>query len=1169
MKLKTLTGKIIFHTIVVSISIGIIFSAVNFYQNREYLINSKISEKEVHLNLFAQAIQMRVDELKKDVSFLASTPPISGVMRAYKNGGKDPKDGSSKDLWLSRLEIIFKEMLYSQENYTQIRYIGNFNGGRELLRVDRDGAKVFRVEDRFLQQKENEFYFKEIVESTPGKAYLSGFSLNRERGKITYPLQMVLRGAIPLASDPNEIFGFVIVNVDYTAFFKDLKSLQVEWGDFYVLDEDNKVILNSKSDSKLVTKENSNIKEIFKENQEVLKIIEKHKMSYDAKTHHFKNGIYLTKLIQFDTLNPNRHLYIIANIEKSYLMDQVFSGLVKNFLLVTLLTSLSVFMSLLFARSIAKPIMHLMNLTRKIEAGAKLEYFNEEIKSNDEIAELTKTLINMSKDIVKKNYLMEAQQKALDSSAIVAETDLKGRITYVNEKFIDISQFSEEELIGQDHRIVNSGYHPKEFFTEMWKTISRGSIWKAEVKNKAKDGSYYWVDTTVYPVKDENGKMFKYVAIRFDITERKRIEEELKLASESAIRSMNFRTEFLANMSHEIRTPLNNIIGLADVLHDMPLDENSKKYVNSLRSSGDSLLNLINDILDLSKIDSGQLELEAQVFDLEELMEQVADAMAVNAHGKGVELNLFFGNQVPVEVVGDSLRTRQIVTNLLSNAVKFTEKGKVDLILKTEKQSNNLAFVSIEVIDTGMGIKEENIENIFKSYGQADAHISKKFGGTGLGLNIVKELVELMNGNLELQSEFGKGSSFKCVLPMKIAKTTKSKMEQFSSLFANKKVMLVEESEANINILSEYFNTWNINLEISRNRKELLEKCENSNFELIIFNHMIESSKATELALEVQQKFNLDRFLFMYTTDLRKQNFDDLKAFDNVGYLFKPIKRNDLAEEISKIFSLERLGKILISTRTEKEFNELQRKLSSLNLEIYHANSLDISKKLIVEHNIDSVLCNFSFTDNSAISFIEDLRNDNINTYVTFISDVVREDIMLKMKRYSNTQLLFPPLDEIIFNETIKASVLVGHNFNVQESVLKLSSIEGLRILIAEDTKVNRQLLQIYLKDEGHELVFVENGDEAVAAFKKTKFDIVLMDMQMPVMDGYDATKLIRKWEMEKSLKNVPIIALTANAFAEDKQKAFQLGCTDYLTKPIKKDVLLNSLLKYSLDLAS
>jgi len=488
---------------------------------------------------------------------------------------------------------------------------------------------------------------------------------------------------------------------------------------------------------------------------------------------------------------------------------------------------------------------------------------------------------------------LEFQKYSLDEHAIVSISDVEGKITYANEKFCMASGYNQMELLGQDHRIVNSGEHPPDFFEELWQTIESGKVWRGEIKNEAKDGKYYWVDATIVPFPNGAGKPFQYVAIRTDITERKRVEDYLNLLlqtqtdligrfspngvlnfvnksyadffgkeaeqligtsifnvmpqgeqkivktnlSQAGIDTPTFTTEnrlknfagkhktiewvnhvyfdeggniteiqsvgrdvsdirhahiraeaanlakssFLSTMSHEIRTPLNGVLGLTQLLKETQLDEDQHRKVNTILSSGQTLLSIVNDVLDMSKIEAGGLELEEKAFSLKEMISTIFSPFQTLADEKGIKLVVTSEIGADNIVKGDSVRLRQILWNLLSNAIKFTVQGQVTLtigIVDNNKGMSNLASGEKDCLfyffveDTGAGISADRIDAIFDAFTQEDSSITRTHGGTGLGLSIVKQLTELMGGTINADSELGNGTKFFVYIPFDVPTKT-------------------------------------------------------------------------------------------------------------------------------------------------------------------------------------------------------------------------------------------------------------------------------------------------------------------------------------------------------------------------------------------------------------
>lgn len=352
---------------------------------------------------------------------------------------------------------------------------------------------------------------------------------------------------------------------------------------------------------------------------------------------------------------------------------------------------------------------------------------------------------------------------ALDEHAIVAITDPQGRITYVNDKFCAISKYPRAELLGQDHRIINSSHHAPEFIRELWATIGRGGVWHGEIRNRAKDGSLYWVDTTIVPFLTEAGKPRQYVAIRADITERKRAEEVAGRLH--AIEEANrLKTEFLANMSHELRTPLNGIIGFGEVLlagRPGPLTPFQRDFLGDILNSGRHLLQLINDVLDLAKVEAGKMELHPVEFEVEKALNEVCSVCRGIAQKKRVTLQVRPDPSLR-QVTLDQKMFKQVLYNLISNAVKFNhEGGSVEIIA----QSVVGGRMQVAVKDRGIGIRQEDLPRLFREFEQLDSGPDRHYGGTGLGLALTRKLVEFQGGTITVESEIGVGSTFTVELP--------------------------------------------------------------------------------------------------------------------------------------------------------------------------------------------------------------------------------------------------------------------------------------------------------------------------------------------------------------------------------------------------------------------
>lgn len=376
--------------------------------------------------------------------------------------------------------------------------------------------------------------------------------------------------------------------------------------------------------------------------------------------------------------------------------------------------------------------------------------------------------------LLKQTAALTGFKAALDEHAIVTIVDAGGKITYVNDKFCAISRYSREELIGQDHRMVNSGYHPKALFRELWQTITDGRTWRCEIRNRAKDGTFYWVDTTIVPFRwaDRTGGA-QYIAIQADITTRKQAEADLldvnaqlQQAKVEADAANQAKSRFLANMSHEIRTPMNAILGYSQLmLRDSRLGPDAQENLKIMNRSGEHLLALINAVLDMSKIEAGRMEIHPATFRLAELFDSLVRMFRLRADAKGLRFDVVLDGESVPYVVADQGKLRQVLVNLLGNAVKFTQRGHVRLHATLSQRSANRLWLCASVEDTGLGMAEEEQEKLFQPFTQTGRNLNTQ-QGTGLGLAISREYARLIGGDLTCTSEPGAGSLFRLEVPV-------------------------------------------------------------------------------------------------------------------------------------------------------------------------------------------------------------------------------------------------------------------------------------------------------------------------------------------------------------------------------------------------------------------
>jgi len=507
----------------------------------------------------------------------------------------------------------------------------------------------------------------------------------------------------------------------------------------------------------------------------------------------------------------------------------------------------------------------------------------------------------------------ERLQSLISKNIIISTTNLKGVITSASEAYCKISGYSENELLGEPHNIIRHPDMPKEAFKDMWNTIKKGKVWKGNVKNRKKDGSFYWVYAVIEPVFNNNGEIISYVAIRTDITNAIALEEFTKKQDiliesktqqaneqrDKAIKALKSKDEFLANMSHEIRTPLNGILGFVNILKETIKDKKNKEYLEIIDSSSQHLLGIINDILDFSKIESGKLDIENLDFDTFLEFKSTISLYQAKAQEKNINIILNINPNLPKALKGDILRIKQVISNLLSNAIKFTNKNKnITIDINYE---NSLLKVSIK--DQGIGIAPKNINHIFNAFSQEDSSTTRKYGGTGLGLSISNELIKLMNGELKVKSELGIGSEFYFYIPLEIGEIhKKEKLEQKdTSLSGN--ILVVEDNKSNQMFMKVLLKKLNLDFDIANDGLEAIDMFKKNKYNAILMDENMPNMngiEATKHILHIEKENNLSHTpIIALTANALKGDREKFLEAGMDEYLTKPINKSKLIEVLN------------------------------------------------------------------------------------------------------------------------------------------------------------------------------------------------------------------------------------------------------------------------------
>jgi PAS domain S-box-containing protein len=460
----------------------------------------------------------------------------------------------------------------------------------------------------------------------------------------------------------------------------------------------------------------------------------------------------------------------------------------------------------------------------------QVEFWSYPQYRNGRIVGTVATFLDVTERVRSQEKLLKLSRAVENSPATVVITDRYGSIEYVNPKFTEIAGFLPEEAIGQNPRILSAGVQSKEFYRELWMTITAGQEWRGEFCNRKKNGEIHWEHASISPIRDEKGTITHFVAVKEDVTERKRVAEELQKAKDAADAANSHKSEFLANMSHEIRTPLNAIIGFSELALSGDLGRRHEEYAGKIYSAGKNLLGIVNDILDFSKVEAGKLKMEQTAFTLERAVADVLAVVQQKAQEKGLRLAVELPPELGGQLIGDPLRLGQVVINLLSNAIKFTEKGEVRLSVGLKEQTVDRVALSFCVSDTGIGLSADTLARLFQPFTQADGSTTRRFGGTGLGLSISKQLVELMGGEIWATSEPGQGSRFCFTAWFGIGMAAEAEAASAAADrepppdLTGRRLLLVEDNEVNRQLAIILLKGAGASVQVAVNGREAVEK---------------------------------------------------------------------------------------------------------------------------------------------------------------------------------------------------------------------------------------------------------------------------------------------------------------------------------------------------------
>jgi PAS domain S-box-containing protein len=620
-------------------------------------------------------------------------------------------------------------------------------------------------------------------------------------------------------------------------------------------------------------------------------------------------------------------------------------------------------------------------------------------------------------------------------------TDEQQRIIFFNQGAERVFGWRAGEIVGRDLAVLlparfRPGHAERVAGFQHGERAARRMGERGTIYAVRKDGSEFPAEATISK-SAADGRVI-LTAILQDISERKAYERELELAKERAEAAMQAKSMFLANMSHEIRTPLNAVIGMTSLLLHTRIDEEQRDYTETIRSSSEALLAIINDLLDYSKLEVGRLDLERHAFEVRRCIEEALDLLASSASEKGLDLAYMIEPGVPATILADATRLRQILVNLLSNAIKFTHHGEVVVTLSATPLGEASCRLAFAVRDTGIGIPPQRLDDIFRSFTQVDASTTRKYGGTGLGLTISRRLAEIMGGSLTVESEVGRGSTFTAGIVAEAFddQLAENVLRDRAATVRGRRLLVVDDNATNRRILVKQALLWGMEPQAAASAVEAIDLVRHGHpFDVAVLDMQMPDMDGARLAAELRRYRDRQALPLVLLTSVGQRQHDGAEGLTEFSaWLSKPIKPAALLEALQQV-----LGK-----RPGSEARQAQQS-----------------------------------------------RNPQA---------------------------------------------------------------PALSILVAEDNTINQKVIRQLLRHLGYRADVVGNGAEAVEALERQDYQVILMDMQMPEMDGLEATRRLRQ---RFCGANAPyIIAMTANAMPGDRERCLDAGMNDYVPKPIELEVL-------------
>ncbi len=770
--MNSITSRIVFTAVALVLCTAATIGLIQYHDYTKDQVQRRGELLAYEIENVAAYLTDTINDASRDALLLAETPPIQGLIRAGKNGGVDPRDGSTEKVWKDRLAHIFTSLASTNPDYMQVRYISLADKGREILRINQDRDGIIRVPDQGLQQKDQHSYVSEAIKQKPNTVFISEINLNREFGEIQNPLAPVQRISTPIYAETGEPFGVVVINVNMNTVYSRLNEFIPSQTHFYLADQDGNYLVHPDPGKTF----GFDLGAPYRVSDEFPKLFTELEARADgvftsiAKLPSGKQIVHLQKL-PYDNKygGGGKYMIAVAMSPQNLLLADIHATR-NNILLVTLAFAIAAgFLAFISARMIVKPLDDLTKAAKELEAGAFVEDIFRPRAGAGEVATLSNSFFSMAAVLRERQGILEEKEASIRSILDNARSPIltvshSGVIESANPSTTQLFGFPNEHLVGSnllDYVVQPDGSGNSQNIEVNWRSIQSAVSAGQEILARSKDGQSIPVYASVSEIEARGDKL--YTVILTDITEQKKIDR-LKSDLSEQKRLDKLKGEFISTVSHELRTPMTSIMGSLGLIRSGvfgAIPEKAVELLEMAQKNGERLVDLINDILDIEKIESGNFSVAISAHSVNKLL---SDAKAANTgfaikHDVSIAVTPL-GEDVLVNV--DDVRFAQIMANLLSNAIKYSPANS-KVVVRAGQTADG---VRIAVSDNGSGIPEQFQKQIFEKFTQADSSDTRAKEGTGLGLSISKALVELFGGKIAFDTKEGEGTTFHFDLPV-------------------------------------------------------------------------------------------------------------------------------------------------------------------------------------------------------------------------------------------------------------------------------------------------------------------------------------------------------------------------------------------------------------------